>query len=717
VTAPYASPARAAVDAPRAFGDLAPLLAPRSVAVIGASDREGNLGGLAVRFLRKFGFSGAVWPVNAGRREVGGLPCFDTVRDLPGVPDLAIVAVPAESVEPVVADCGAAGVPAAVAWAGGFSEAGARGREHQDALVRACRAHGVRLCGPNCIGIINTAIGLTASFSSMLHEHDHLTAGAVSMVSQSGGIGVMAHSRAQQLGLGFRVTVSCGNEAVLGVADFVRALTEDDGTRVVAIYTEGLSDPGGFVRALEEARRKRKPVVVMKGGASEASGRAALAHTGRLAGADRTIDAIFRELAVIRVYSTEELLDVSLQLASQRDEQLPRGDAVLVTSFGGGSGVICTDQCAREGLAVPPLDAQTRARVEPLLTPLSSALNPVDFTPGMMTTPAHRANLPAALDVLAHAPDAHAWLFLAAGFGPLAPALVDMIDQVRHATDKPLLLTWQAMPQGTAQALAARGIYAFREHARAARTAGHIARYARDLRHRIRRCDDAPPAFDWARHVPRDAHVVSEPTVAGILAAAELPVAPGRLAADANAAIAAAEAVGYPVAMKGISSTVTHRAAAGLLALNLHAPGDVRAADATLRARAAGHGAALDGIWVQRMAGGDAELIVTAFRDAEFGVMIGVGVGGAMTEIVDDMVLARAPLDRDGALDLLGRLRTLQRRPQWLSESQRGLAADFAARFSALAASAPWPRFTLEVNPLKLGAHDAAAVDGLLIID
>jgi hypothetical protein len=169
--------------------------------------------------------------------------------------------------------------------------------------------------------------------------------------------------------------------------------------------------------------------------------------------------------------------------------------------------------------------------------------------------------------------------------------------------------------------------------------------------------------------------------------------------------------------MKGISSTVTHRAAAGLLALNLHAPGDVRAADATLRARAAGHGAALDGIWVQRMAGGDAELIVTAFRDAEFGVMIGVGVGGAMTEIVDDMVLARAPLDRDGALDLLGRLRTLQRRPQWLSESQRGLAADFAARFSALAASAPWPRFTLEVNPLKLGAHDAAAVDGLLIID
>lgn len=701
----------------RAFGDLAPLLAPRSVAVIGASDREGNLGGLAVRFLRKFGFRGPVWPVNAGRREVAGLPCFDSVRDLPGVPDLAIVALPAESVEGVIAECGAAGVRGAVAWAGGFAEAGQEGRERQQSLARACREHAVKLCGPNCIGVINTSIGLTASFSSMLHEHEHLTAGAVSMVSQSGGIGVMAHSRAQALGLGFRVTVSCGNEAVLGVADFVRALVDDDGTRVIAVYTEGLSDADAFVTALEEARARGKPVVVMKGGASEASSRAALAHTGRLAGADRTIDAVFRELAVIRVFSTEELLDVALQLASQRDGQLPDGNACLITSFGGGSGVICTDQCVREGLTVPALDDATRARVEPLLTPLSSALNPVDFTPGMMTVAAHRAKLPAALDVLAHAPDAHAWLFLAAGFGPLAPALVDMIDEVRRATDKPLLLTWQAMPEDIPRTLAMRGIHVFREHARAARTAGHLARHARDLRRRIRRRPHATVEFDWSRYVPCDAHVVSEPVVAAILAAGDLPVAPGRLARTTEEAIAAAEALGYPVAMKGITPRVTHRAAAGLLTLGVKSNDEVRAADAALRARAAERNLALDGVWVQRMASGGAELIVTAFRDAEFGVIVGVGVGGAMTEIVDDMALARAPLDRDGALDLISTLRTLQRLPDWLSEAQRGCAADFAARFSALAASAPWQRFTLEVNPLKLGRDDAAAVDGLLIID
>ena len=187
------------------------------------------------------------------------------------------------------------------------------------------------------------------------------------MVSQSGGIAVNAHARAQEPGLGFRVTVSCGNEAALGIPDFLRALIEDDGTRVIAIYIEALSDPAGFVDALAEARRRRKPVVVLKGGATEASGRTALAHTGRLAGTDRTYDAIFREFAAIRVHSPEEMLDVALQLASLPPGRLPAGNRVLLSTFGGGSGVIATDQCSREGLVVPQLDATTRARLAPIL--------------------------------------------------------------------------------------------------------------------------------------------------------------------------------------------------------------------------------------------------------------------------------------------------------------------------------------------------------------
>jgi acetyltransferase len=704
---------------PSAYGALTSLLAPRSVAVIGASDRDGNLGGLAVGFLRKFGFAGAVWPVNAGRAMVGDLPCYPSVSALPGVPDLAILAVPAEAVTGVARECVAAGVGAAVAWAGGFAEAGAAGRALQDELATVCRDGGLALCGPNCIGIINTALGLTASFSSMLLEHARLAPGSVSMVSQSGGIGVMAHSRAQALGLGFRVTVSCGNEAVLGIPDFIRALVHDDGTRVIAVYTEGLSDPAGFVEALGLARARGKPVVVLKGGATEASGRAALAHTGRLAGADRTYDALFREHAVIRVYSTEELLDVCLQLASMAPQQLPAGDRVLITSFGGGSAVMATDQCVREGLGVPPLASALRERVAARLTPLSSALNPIDFTPGMMTTPKHRASLPAALDALADAPGLDSWLFMAAGFGNLAPELAQMFDAVRRRTAKPMLLTWQSMPDGLAGDLASRGIHVFNEHARAARTLGHLVRHAADLRHRIRQVRSAVRMFDWSAHLDNGAHprVVSEDVVTAILEDAGLPVARGRLASGAEDAVTAAQEVGYPVAIKGISAAITHRAAAGLVALGVESPDAVRAATARFHARAAERGVILDGVWVQHMFAGERELLVTAVTDAEFGVMVGIGIGGGMTEIIDDAAFARAPLDADGAYDLIGCLRTVRRLPEFISREQREHAARFLAGFSALAAGAPWPRFTLEVNPLKLGPDGVAAVDGLLIIE
>ena len=649
---------------------------------------------------------------------VGTLPCYPSLAALPAVPDQAIIAVPAESVVPVVEDCLAARVPAAVVWAGGFAETGAEGRARQRELEDACRGTGIKLCGPNCIGIINTAIGLTASFSSLMTEVDRFTPGAVSIVSQSGGIAVTAHARAQELGLGFRVTISCGNEAVLGIPDFVRALVHDDATRVIAVYTEGLSDPAAFLEALAEARRCGKPVVVFKGGATEASGRAALAHTGRLVGLDRTHDAIFREFAAIRVYSSEEMVDVCLQLASLRPGQLPAGNRVLLSTFGGGSGVLGTDQCAREGLEVPPLDPDTRRQVAPLLTSLASSMNPVDLTPGSMTNPRHRATLLEALTALVDAPNVDLCVLLASGFGPLAPTLTTMLEELRRHTEKPLCISWLSPPPGIAEGFAARGVRVFDEHARAIRAAGHLARYAADTRHRIRHRPAQRRAFPWADFVgsARSRQVMSEDVTARILEAVGLPVAPGRLATTADEAVRAAHEVGFPVAVKGIAAAITHRAAAGLVVLDADSPDAVARIDRALRARAAALGVTLDGTWIQHMVPGGVELLVTAFRDKEFGVMVGCGMGGGMTEIIDDVVLARAPVDVDGAFDLLGRLRTVRRLPDLLSHRQRGLGADFIARFSAVVATAPWPSFTFEVNPLKLGV-DAAAVDGLLVID
>jgi len=698
------------------FGALTPLLAPGSVAVIGASDRAGNLGGLAVRFLQKFGYQGAIWPVNAGRTSVAGLPCFADLASLPGVPDMTILAVPAESVEDVVTMCIARGVPSAVVWAGGFAEGDDAGRARQRRLEALCRGSSLKLCGPNCIGIINTAIGLTASFSSLMTEIDRFTPGSVSIVSQSGGIAVNAHARAQQLGLGFRVTISCGNEAVLGIPDFMQALLADDGTRVIAVYAEAMPDPDGFVAALAEARQRRKPVVVLKGGASEQSARAALAHTGRLAGNDRTYDAIFREFAAIRVYSPEEMLEVALQLASLPEGCLLDGDRVLISTFGGGSGVIATDQCMREGMTVPPLDDATRACLTPILTPLASSMNPVDLTPGSMTNSKNRETLPKVLEILADAPGIDQYLCFASGFGTLAPAFADMFLSVRQRARRPIGISWLAPPDGIVPRLAANGVMVFQEHARLIRAAGHLVRYAADLRHRIRMVPLRDPAFSWDRHASLSG-VVTEDVVASILTAAGLPVAPGRIAHTAEAAAAVAAEVGFKVAMKGISPTITHRAAAGLVALELATQDAVTQAFAALQARARELDAALDGVWVQRMFHGQVELLVTAFRDQEFGVIVGCGMGGGATEIIDDVVFSRAPIDSAGAADLLLRLRTLRRLPVLLSEDQRWQAAEFISGFSALAASAPWARFIMEVNPLKIGGDDVAAVDGLLIVE
>jgi acetyltransferase len=702
---------------PASFGDLSPLLMPRSVAVIGASDREGNLGGLATGFLQKFGYAGAVWPVNAGRTDVAGLPCFPSVAALPGVPDLAIVAVPADAVNDVVKDCIAAGVPSALVWAGGFAEGDAAGKERQQRLEELCRGSGIKLCGPNSVGIINTAIGLTASFSSLMTELDHFKPGVISIVSQSGGIGVTTHARAQELGFGFRVTISCGNEAALTIPDFIRALCHDDGTRVIAVYLEGLSDPQGLIEALAEARRRRKPVVILKGGATEASGRAALAHTGRLAGSDRTYDAIFREFGVIRVHSPEEMLETCLQLASLRPGQVPKGTRVLLSTFGGGMGVVGTDLCVREGMTVPPLSQDARERLAPITTPLGSTLNPIDLTPGSMTNAKNRANLPAVFDILGTDPGTDLYVLFASGFGALAPELAAMIEGLRQQIEKPICLSWLSPPPGIAGRLAASGIMAFNEHSRAIRAAGSLARYARALQHRIRRVPLAEPGFPWGDFVPSDEkQVISEDVASRILEAAALPVAKGRIARTAEEAVRAAEEVGFPVAVKGISPAITHRAAAGLVALNLTDGLAVARTFATFTERAGARGVALDGVWVQHMVSGPIELLVTAFRDREFGVMVGCGIGGGMTEIVDDVAFTRAPIDAEGAFDLIGELRTMRRLPHFITEQQRRRAAEFIAAFSALAADAPWENFTFEINPLKIGEESVAAVDGLLLI-
>jgi acetate---CoA ligase (ADP-forming) len=699
------------------FVDVSGILEPASIAVVGASERPGNLGGDTVRRLVKFGFPGPVWPVGRTAGPVAGLPSFPSVAALPAVPTLAVLAVPVEALLDAVRECAARGIRSAIAYAGGLAEAGGTGVERQRELVSLCRETGFTLCGPNCVGVINATVPAPATFSTALLEMESLRPGTISMVSQSGGIGTTVFSLVQQAGFGFRHMISSGNEAVVGFADYLYALARDEGTRIIAGYLEGTPDGDKLVAALEEARLRDKPVVLIKAGATGASARAAQAHTGALVGEDRVVDAVLREMGVIRVLSMEELVDQVLLLVGVGGRR-PAGRGVGVVTFGGGNGVLAADQCAADGLATPSLSAACLERLRPLLVSVATAANPLDLTPTTAFRAESLALLPKVLDEVAAEHEIHSLLFIVGSLAARGAEISDVIADFAGRSSKPVCVSWPSPPRGIPERLAARGIYSFLDPARGIRALARLASTTPDV---------PPPrqglgslgSFDWAVHVAVGAgpRVVTEDRCHRLLAAAGLPVAAGRLARDSADAVAAAQALGFPVVMKGISPKVTHRAVAGLLAVDVRDREEAAAACRRLEERARQLGIPLDGVYVQTMHPGGTELLLAAFRDPMFGVMVTCGSGGGLTELIDDVVTVRAPLDPERAASLFARLRIRR----FAVDSDGPLpvepVASVLARFSELASTAPWPRFVLEVNPLKWTRAGAVAVDGLLIIE
>ena len=430
--------------------DLSRLLAPASIAVVGASDEPGNFGGASVRFMRKFGSPCAVWPVNPRRDTVAGLPCYPSLAALPGPPDLAVLAVPARAVEAVVRECVAAGTGAAVVWAGGFADGGPDGLVLQEALAATCRQAGLPMLGPNCIGLIDAHRPVVASFASMMLGFDRLLPGAVSMVSQSGGLATMTQALAQRAAVGFRFMVSTGNEAVLTAADLVAALVDDPGTAVIGLYIEAVRDAARLGAAMAAARRAGKPVVLLQGGTGRAGARAAVAHTGAGPIEAGPWQAALRLGAVIPVVSLTELVDVAGHLG-RGGPALPTGHGVAIVTFGGGLGVVAADQCEAAGLPVPALAEHTRRDLAALAPPLAALGNPVDLTPQTYADPRWLAQFPRVLDRIAADPAIGSVLFC---LGPMArdeDVLAGLVAAFIGRTAKPAVVAW---PLATAAALA-----------------------------------------------------------------------------------------------------------------------------------------------------------------------------------------------------------------------------------------------------------------------
>ncbi len=705
---------------------ISPLFAARSIVVIGASDSPGNLGARVLGYLKKFSYPGKFWAVNPRRDTVAGDKCYPTPADLPEVPELAILAISAAQAYDAIKSCIDAGIMHGILWAGGFAETGHEGAERQAALAKLCKDSGFKLCGPNTVGIINSWLPMTASFSSSLVDITRLIPGNIAMVSQSGGTAITAQAMAQQVGFGFRYVVSSGNEAVLTVADYMRMVAADPHIKILTMYVEGARNGADFLEALGLVRAAGKKVVILKAGAAEASARAAAAHTGALAGEHRVWRALLREFGVITVHSLSEMVDMVLFLSGSDLKKLPNGGGIAVVSLGGESAAIAADLCTDNGMTTPALAPATLDKLKGLVPPGARIANPLVLT-NQVYQPAWLEKLGQALDAVGNDPAIETVLFedaynIASRDGDLDKAqleLAEILCAFRRRTGKTVVVSWTPSSARARERLTTEQIFAFPDPVRAVETLAKVVGHRSGTKPFVPGATTKAIEFDWKSHIPAptDGMVVSEHDCHRILSAAGLPVAKGQLATSADAAVAAATEVKYPVAIKGISPAVTHRAAAGLLALFVKSDEEVRQVFARLSERAKAINVVLDGVYVQHMEEGTGEVIVAAFRDPMFGVMVTCGAGGTATEILDDVAIGRAPLDAKAAEEMLKGLRIVKSLGRSGVKADLGALADFVARFSQISASAPWERFALEVNPVKWRHSKVVAVDGLLVID
>lgn len=632
---------------------LRPMLEPRAVAVVGASRDGTGIGRRVLDALLKAGFKGRIYPVNPKATSVAGVKARASARDLPAGVDLAVIAVPREAVPGVVDDCAAAGVASLVVITAGFAEADAAGRALQRQLVEKVRGYGMRLVGPNCMGLLNATpdVRLNASFSPLFPPSGH-----VGLSSQSGALGLAILQLASERRVGLSTFVSVGNKADVSGNDLLQYWEEDPSTRVILLYLESFGNPRRFARLARRIARV-KPIVVVKSGRTKAGSRAAGSHTAALAQSDVASEALFHQSGVIRAGTIDELFDIAACLDAQ---PLPCGRRVAIVTNAGGPGILAVDACEAAGLTVAELSSDTRARLASFLPPVASLGNPVDMVASAGPDEYRRA-----IEVALTADEADALIVI---YTPVDTAgATAVLDAIRRgiaagrcagATRKPILACVMAEP-GRPVPLDVDGesvpAYAFPENA--ARALGKVAAYAA--------WRAQPPGLFWAFDDVRAAEAraiclsalerrgdswLGADEVRGVLGAFNLPLAPAAVARTADEAAALASVLGFPVAAKLSSRRLQHKSDIGAVRLNLAGEQAVRKAfnDIVARAHQLVPADAIDGVLVQPMIANGVETMAGLTEDPLFGPLIAFGLGGVLVETLGDVRFRIAPLtDRD----------------------------------------------------------------------
>lgn len=676
------------------------MLRPRVVAVVGASRRRGTIGAEIFGNLLRSGFTGTVYPVNPSAAAVQGVRAWPDVESLPEPPDLVVVAVPAPHVEAVVEASARAGARSAVIVSAGFGEAGPEGRALQDRILATARGAGMRLCGPNCLGIINAHedVGLNATFAPVVPTHGHLA-----FMSQSGALGVAILAHGAELGLGISTFVSVGNKADISANDLLEYWKDDDDSHAVLLYLESFGNPRKFNRIAREVSRS-KPIVAVKSGRSDAGRIAASSHTGSLSGVDVAADALFWQTGVIRVDTLEELFDTAMLLAHQ---PVPRGRRVGILTNAGGPGILAADACAGQGLELPAFSERLQAELREFLPDEASVRNPVDMIASATPDAFERAvRLVLASDEV----DSLIAIFVP----PIITDPQEVADAIHRGADgarQPVVCNFLGAKgiQGTLPA------YTFPESAAIA--LGRVAGYGEWLQRPL----GTEPVFEdvdrgRAARAAQGAGWMNPDAVSEVLAAYGIQTPPAAFAHTADEAAAAAAKVGFPVAVKLVSESLTHKSDVGGVRLGLRSAEEVWDAFSGIRARleSAGHADAMDGVLVQQMVEGGHEVIVGASIDEAFGPVIMFGLGGVNVELLRDVTVRVHPLRDIDAEEMVREIRGAPLLTGYRGQPPGDLDAlrDVILRVSAMLGDLPQIA-ELDLNPMKVlrPGHGVIAVD------
>jgi acetate---CoA ligase (ADP-forming) len=690
--------------------NLDALMRPTSVAIVGASDDVVRISGRPLRYLKESGFKGAVLPVNPRRDTVQGLKSYPSIAALPEVPDVAMLAVAAHLVPESVRACAALGVKAVVIFSSGFAETSIEGARAQREMQGIARASGMRLLGPNCLGLFNSALGFYGTFASAL-DLGFPEAGGVAVASQSGAYGAHVAYLAQRRGLGVRYFVSTGNEADVEIGEVLLWLACDPDVRVIVAYAEGLRDSRTFIEALRIAHERRIPIVMMKVGRSARGAGAIDSHTAALAGEDAVYEALFREYGVHRALTTDEQIDVAYACARGL---YPRTRKLGIVTVSGGVGIQTCDAAERYGLDVSPMPASAQAALKALL-PYAAVENPVDVTAQALVD---MSVLTTSLATMLQAGDYEALLgvFLTVPASrPFAAPLREAIAKAaQHHRDRLIVLCMVA-DADIVRSYEAMGFLVYEDAYRAVAAIAALT----VLRERYDRGLDPKPAVQSA--TPIDTRELSEHDAKKLLAEVGIPLLPERLVRSGAEAVSAANALGYPVALKIVSAQIAHKTEIGGVLLGV---GDAAAVASGYervmqRAGAAVPAARIDGVLVAPMAPAGVDTIVGVQRDATFGPVVMFGLGGVFVEVLKDVTFRLAPFDEVQARGMIRQVAG-----HALLDGARGTAradvdalARVLARISQFAASHADDIESIDVNPLRVlpEGRGVVALDALIV--